>query len=429
MTKNVKFILFIFLLFAGTLACSDSEEDPPAILIDREQQSQIVYADEHEKTVHFIAIEAWRTEIDYTSVKASAAAGSWITLDPAQGEAGEITMRVNMDSNMDGKDRKATVRIICGKTTISITVEQKGESAGGETPLPESKKVVSSVDIHTITHFVENTNEYQERYTFKYNEQGHLAEQYFLDEGGYEHVLQLSYAVANEIKITENGTDEYWKVSLNEQGAAVKVEVGNNSMVNGVYRLSYDATGYLSKENWEEYESRYTIDYFWEKGNFVASVYSYQLDAGEDVTRDTLEKGYTYCDTPGNNRLNIDPNLFLSSLGRCNTGGANSYSYSSDKGRLDLLALWGLLGKRSQGYLAEKKVDEYEAGIDPGKDYYYSYDFTFNSLYYDFDSDGVLQKITDETGVKIYKVMKNTGQRLFMKEATDKTTYIFNYKN
>lgn len=200
-------------------------------------------------------------------------------------------------------------------------------------------------------------------------------------------------------------------------------------MVNGVYRLSYDANGYLSKENWEEYESRYTIDYFWEKGNFVASVYSYQLDAGEDVTRDTLEKGYTYCDTPGNNRLNIDPNLFLSSLGRCNTGGANSYSYSSDKGRLDLLALWGLLGKRSQGYLAEKKVDEYEAGIDPGKDYYYSYDFTLNSLHYDFDSDGVLQKITDGTGVKIYKVMKNTGQRLFIKEATDKTTYIFNYKN
>jgi hypothetical protein len=78
------------------------------------------------------------TEVDYTATKATETVEKWVSLDPASGEAGEITIKLALSTNYTGTDRKATIHIICGGTTITVIIEQKGETENGEVPDEDS---------------------------------------------------------------------------------------------------------------------------------------------------------------------------------------------------------------------------------------------------------------------------------------------------
>jgi len=136
----MKKILFHLFLLASLFmaACHDDNGGPSSIVIDKDQQNQTAYADDTEKTIRFEATEAWHTEVDYTATKATETVEKWVSLDPASGEAGEITIKLALSTNYTGTDRKATIHIICGGTTITVIIEQKGETENGEVPDEDS---------------------------------------------------------------------------------------------------------------------------------------------------------------------------------------------------------------------------------------------------------------------------------------------------
>lgn len=445
----------MLLSLAGSMACSDDNNDVNTITITKEQQNQTVYADETAKTIRFTAAEAWRTKVEYVATKADATADNWVTLDPPEGEAGEVSIHVTLDLNNTGSDRRAEVKITCGSTTITVTIEQKGKTADGEVPVPLKK--VSTVEIREIINSEDGSSESKDLYTFRYDEKGRLTEQSLLEDSGEETLLQLSYDVAGKVKVTEKGEDEYWTVTLNDKGYATQLEVkGSYGGYNDrVYTFSYNADGHLAQESWKnDNNSAKTeyIDYSWKNGNFAASVYYSKSNEGDEDEddevdlpdyeypvqslslsggewRDTLESGYTYLIAPENNKLNIDPNLFVSSLGN-NNYNANSNAYHPRKGRLDLLALWGLAGERSRQYVNGPSAYEGLASSNrPDQEYYYVSDWTSHPLQYEFDKEGYLLSVTDKADKKIYKVVTATGAQTLVKETYDETTYYFTYKD
>lgn len=160
----------MLLSLGGSMACSDDNNDVNTITITKDQQNQTVYADETAKTIRFTAAEAWRTKVEYVATKAAATAEDWVTLDPPEGEAGEVSIHVTLDLNNTGSDRRAEVKIICAGTTITVTIEQKSKTVDGEVPVPLKK--VSAVEIREITHNEDGSTERKDLYTFKYDEGG-----------------------------------------------------------------------------------------------------------------------------------------------------------------------------------------------------------------------------------------------------------------
>lgn len=122
-------------------ACSEDDKGDPTIIIAKDQQNQTAFADDTDKTIRFTATQDWRTEVDYTGTKATDAAEKWVTLDPPSGEAGEVTVKVTLSTNYTGADRRATIRIVCGGTTITVIIEQKGLDEEGN--IPDDEPIVS----------------------------------------------------------------------------------------------------------------------------------------------------------------------------------------------------------------------------------------------------------------------------------------------
>lgn len=116
-------MMILPLLFLAS--CSDDDGGKSTIIISDNQKNQTAFADDVEKGITFTATEAWRTNVDYTQTKADATTEQWVTLDPPSGDAGEVTIKVALKTNTTGKDRTATVHIISGSTTITVTISKK----------------------------------------------------------------------------------------------------------------------------------------------------------------------------------------------------------------------------------------------------------------------------------------------------------------
>lgn len=113
-------------LFIAIFATSCEENENTIKGYDKDKLSITTYADDTEVKggFSFTATEAWTTAIDYgESVRSGS--NDWVTLDPASGNAGEVTITITLDENLTGEDRNATIRIICGETTLTITIEQR----------------------------------------------------------------------------------------------------------------------------------------------------------------------------------------------------------------------------------------------------------------------------------------------------------------
>lgn len=121
-------------LFIAIFATSCEENENTIKDYDKDKLSITTYADDTEVKggFSFTATEAWTTAIDYgDSVRSGS--NDWVTLDPASGNAGEVTITITLDENLTGEDRNATIRIICGETTLTITIEQRSsENPNGD---------------------------------------------------------------------------------------------------------------------------------------------------------------------------------------------------------------------------------------------------------------------------------------------------------
>ena len=133
----IKKCFFAFLAVGVLWACSDGEDTTTesAVVLDKTTQTtQTVYADETQKNegIKFTATEPWTATVDEVKTKAEGSNVDWLKLSAYSGGAGEFTLNLTLTPNTTGKSRKAEIRIVAGKTVLTITVEQKAETESGE---------------------------------------------------------------------------------------------------------------------------------------------------------------------------------------------------------------------------------------------------------------------------------------------------------
>lgn len=134
---------FYYLLLCAVLtfsACSEGEDNPSQLKLADGIPTEIVFGDGETnsvKEIKFVASAPWTASVKETSAARSGSEVDWLTLDKYSGNAGEITLTLTIKDNETSETRKAEIVIVCGDTTITITVEQKpsvnGNEGGNET--------------------------------------------------------------------------------------------------------------------------------------------------------------------------------------------------------------------------------------------------------------------------------------------------------
>lgn len=128
--KNNLF-LSVALICAIAISCRHQEEPKSLIKVAGSSQEIInngisFDADQHgasgvqTKTFEFTATGDWSASISETK------STTWITLDPASGGAGDVTMVITVQPNTSPEPRTVTVTIVCGDVTITFSVTQEG---------------------------------------------------------------------------------------------------------------------------------------------------------------------------------------------------------------------------------------------------------------------------------------------------------------
>ncbi len=157
-------LLVMMLSLASMFTSCDDGSDPiaPQETItdyDKSELNQSVYADETEINgdFTFTAANAWHTIIES---KTKVNDTSWVTIDPARGDAGTIDMSITLEPNTTGEERSATIKIVCKKTTIAITIEQKATTESEEKPaISLFLKDFSATNIPDVDRWIINDTE------------------------------------------------------------------------------------------------------------------------------------------------------------------------------------------------------------------------------------------------------------------------------
>ncbi len=138
-------------LFA--VSCSESNDDggddKPVKLSPETKQEQQVYADDEQAPapIKFTATAPWTATVAEVATKAEAGRVDWLTLSAYSGGAGNVSLTMTLSPNYTGQDRKAEIRIACGGTIITITVEQKGTTESGEKPEDPDKPKPNPIEL------------------------------------------------------------------------------------------------------------------------------------------------------------------------------------------------------------------------------------------------------------------------------------------
>lgn len=119
LTKSFFGLVAFMMCLAGIVtSCSDdTEKDIPVTVFEVEDISCL--SEERTSDVTFKAGSNWRASSDLP----------FVTLEPNVGEAGDVTMKVNVKKNETVSERTATVSVVVGETTHSFKVIQSGTDA------------------------------------------------------------------------------------------------------------------------------------------------------------------------------------------------------------------------------------------------------------------------------------------------------------
>lgn len=382
-----KLFLLLFTVCCALTACSDGEgNDPKEIVLGEGMQtSQTVYADETAGKgdgIKFTTTGPWTAEVAEVVTRAAGSTVDWLKLNQYSGDkAGDYTLTLTLTENLTGSDRKAAIKIICGSTIITITVEQKGKKEDGTVPdeepsVPSASKLLAKMRYTREFDAHENGSgvTYETEHTFTYDAQNRIIKAVEMDydktgkgESGGE--AYWSYS-DNTIIETYGMEDDTW---LSESKRTYTL---NNNRVeswqsedkdiqDGVIRgewkekgtLHYDENGYLITANitsesnhgsgWETSSSTDFCE--WQNGNLVR--------AGErESVKNITSVIYSDVDNTGN----LDLNFFLA-----NSEWMDCLVFSEPG-----IKPFGYIGKRS-AKLMSKETDHYN-------NYYYTYDYKLN---------------------------------------------------
>lgn len=388
-------------LFA--VSCSESNDDggdKPVKLSPETKPEQQVYADDEQAPtpIRFTATAPWTATVAEVQTKAetdiAAATGraetsanqaeagrvDWLTLSAYSGQAGEISLTMNLTVNTTGHDRKAEIRIACGDTTLTVTVEQKGTKQDGTQPNPQpedpNKPDASNLKYRITKIECEESwggsDTSTEVYTFAYDDAGRLIKQEVVRKWAPEsasgsektsvYTKTITYGagtVSYEYTDYDDGVldiQEKSTAALDEKGRIVSgesVSVETVAYPDGLkeeegstkYEFGYDEEGCLVQSTLiEHYSEEWRHDYsiIWTDGNPTRLLWEYEEN-------DKKENDYTtYGTVPNNANLDLNWLIVLDSEGWVFSVGDEYKTF----------AAMGYTGKRSKN-LAESNREEY----------------------------------------------------------------------
>ncbi len=327
-----------------TVSCSEPNGDGggnsgPIKLAPETELLQQVYADGQQgpAPIKFTADGPWTATVVAVPTKADGGSEvDWLKLSAYRGGAGEASLTMELQPNLTGQDRKAEIRIACGETIVTITVEQKGTKADGTKPegpdKPADYALVESIEENFFAGCKENSYRNTAHYVFRYDDQNRIAE-YEITEYDYhdndgkpemrhKYMSRFDYTEPGEIRLTEKETNrsnhdyfetETYRVLFDDQGrAALIMEDGGDK--DDIIYFAYNDEGRLSRFSWYNYgedseESYEVLTY----QNSVISKVNYNHDRNGDGIYEKGEIVFpadAFSDYP-NDRLNIDPNWLL----------------------------------------------------------------------------------------------------------------------
>ena len=387
----------LFLLLAAVLlaSCSSDGDEGKDLILKSGDKTQIVYADETSAAgadgIKFTAAQPWKAMVSEVAARAAGTGRvEWLELSAYEGGAGEFTLTITLQPNLTGADRKAIISIVCGDTTITITVEQKATKQDGTTPdttNPLGKMITK----------IECTNYYQKEFEgvnlieISYDNQGRVAKMVETHEDDCDGMptptiktvstCAISYgnnSVAYKITQTENGAStehiDSGSITLDANGRAVSGSLidyyeKDNSYSQANYTLTYDSDGYLKDSRSADEQSILSEEKLtWTNGNPT------EVWWGETNGKQLIDKA-TYGNVPNNANLDLNWLFALDSEG---------FDFAAADPKKIFSAL-GYVGKRSKN-MAELLFDAHENQEDPSQaDHKYEYEV---------DKDGYVTTIT-----------------------------------
>lgn len=312
---------FYYLLLSAALmfsACSEGEDNPAQLKLADGVPTEIVLGDGETsgvKEIKFVASAPWTASVKEISAARNGSEVDWLTLSKYSGDAGEFTLTLTIDDNETTETRKAEIVIVCGDTTITITVEQKpsgdGNVDGGET---NDSKLVKTIKITMIN----NTDEVVVG-QLTYDDEDRVIKLVAGPEQGPANQTCTFEYKGNTLVINETGIDSgepyhlKYEAELNEAGNAVKMYLfEENGSKNIAYDFKYDNDGRLIQiQNYivNEVSSVEKINY---EGGLLKSYEYDDLNEGEDSDSFAyivdLETAYTH---KYKSNSNLDPVSFI----------------------------------------------------------------------------------------------------------------------
>ena len=258
-------------------------------------------AAETDSVISFTATADWTATVE---------GGEWLSVSPASGEAGEISVTLSAAANGEADARTATINITCGTGKATVTVTQEG-AAGEEPEEPEEpEQPTGKMPRSILLEQLYDGAPYDEgspascTWTFEYDDQGRMSSLHYADEFPYPQSFNFEYR-EGEVIMSDMG-----KFIVDEAGKVTAFETDGMR-----WDVTYDQDGYLKDVN----SGKFT--YTWENGDL--SLMTYDDQKYSPVVTEYENTGY------------LDFNLFLSYLNQ-NEGVTMGFS-----------SLLGLTGNRS----------------------------------------------------------------------------------
>ncbi len=311
---NMKKFFYLFLLMLGAAfvsACSDDDDKDETIKIAKDQKSLTTYADGTGRTINFTAANVWSTTINYTKPSAKKT-NNWITLDPPNGNAGKISLKINLQINYSGEARQAEIIIQCGGMNTTITVEQDAKTEDGKVPVKEEDPTVPSKYKKLISKIVMNSEDEEDgnsEITFEYDSQNRLISMSSISKGedSYSSKEVITYS-DNTISFSstwtnEEGTSEEKSTYILNQDGNVETWKQEEEDEISEGKITYDENGYfLSSETWDnESQIKFAERAEWHNGNLIKAIGSQdnysQIEYGELLNNANLDFIYMFCQT------------------------------------------------------------------------------------------------------------------------------------
>lgn len=284
----MKRLLFTLIAVVALTACTkDSGGDKELTLTGGTSTTQTIYADETIKSdgIKFNASSSWTATVNnVTTNKAGGSQVDWLELSAYSGGAGEHTLKIIIKENRTGADRKAEIKINCGGTTITITVEQKATNDPNP-PKPQYNRYVKKTTVsdiyskHEITYLYDDQKRVSQLVVRREN-----SDPYYPYENGIYNASAKFVYDGNNIAITVvdddniNGEfEESINLKLNSKGLVIE-EVSTGQ--------------YISSDSSEAVDPRATSNYV-----SRAASSNYIATKNRTTTHNTIHtKTYTYDD-------------------------------------------------------------------------------------------------------------------------------------